>query len=106
MNPLLAVVIYYGIVIIGILAMLRWVEKHAPKAEEPLPTWSLSGDGTTAVSNYFFFEPLATCPLNARVLLRMRHGGAVPGILRTGESIDPSIFSGWAPYPRDRANSK
>lgn len=59
-------------------------------------THTTSADGTVAVDPNYFWQPIATCPLNVKVQLLGKSGVA---LYSTYSSRD-TFFTHWAPLPK------
>lgn len=56
----------------------------------------LTGDRAAAVDQTYFWQPLKTCPLSAKVQLLTEGGVAVYGQYNKGQKG----YKGWAPLPK------
>jgi hypothetical protein len=56
----------------------------------------VTGDGAAAVDQDYFWQPLSTCPLSAKVQLLTAGGVAVYGQYSKGQKG----YKGWAPLPK------
>lgn len=56
----------------------------------------VTGDGAAAVDQDYFWQPLSTCPLSAKVQLLTTGGVAVYGQYGKGQKG----YKGWAPLPK------
>lgn len=60
----------------------------------------LSGDGAAVVDTTYYWQPIETCPISAKVQLLGKGGVAVYGVY-TGKK-DDNFWTHWAPLPKLR----
>lgn len=63
-------------------------------------TIQLSKDGVAVVDTDYYWQPIETCPMSAKVQLLSRHGVAVYGSYH-GNNED-NFWTHWAPLPKKR----
>lgn len=81
------------------LAVTGIIEEHAPNVvsiPDEVP-YHMNRSGNVAVSDDTYYNPMSTCPRNAKVLLLGPHGVATLGVY----DGDPQ-WRGWFPLPKER----
>lgn len=89
---LMSIVCLFLGVFLGVLIMSLMIVS----SERPLSNIGLDSTGVAAVDEAYFWRPMATCPLNAKVQLLGDGGVAVYGTFNGKDTF----WNAWAPVPK------